>query len=149
MDFSSSALLMLTQMRYSLPCLFLFLYLSIDKCQCMTLLTLSTTHPSLPLLNIFIFVTFAANGNYFSISGKEVEKDVQVGMIVLILAEEILDRSFQRFQWWEKPPPDVISFMANKEGDQHPLTLSLSLSHSLSLSLSLYLSHSLLYSCTH
>jgi hypothetical protein len=74
--------------------------------------------PSHPLFFLFI-----ANENYFSVSGKEVEKDVQVGMIVLILAEEILDRSFRRFQWWEKPPPDVITFMANKEGEKLSLSL--------------------------
>ena len=96
----------------------------------MTLLILSTTHtlptlliPSSPLMryrtSLFHsshFILFPANENYFSVSGNEVEKDVRVGMTVLILAEEILDRSFRRFQWWEKPPPDVIAFMANKKG---------------------------------
>ena len=53
--------------------------------------------------------------NYNNERDKEIE-NIRVGMTVLILAKEILDRGFRRFDWWDQPPSDVIAFMADKKG---------------------------------
>jgi len=79
----------------------------------------SSSTPSYHVLVPLFCLRIAAEPNRRQLQhgGVLCPEDVHVGLVIKVVSEDALTRACERFDWWDRPPPDAIRDMAGQKGE--------------------------------